>query len=244
MRSLSAPELLGVWERGLTQPLIPRALELLSAVHPEWTPEDLLDLSIGCRDGELLAIREQLFGPRMSAVAICPRCTGELDLILNVPEMRSACSAETQSGAALSIDGYDIQFRYPNSGDIIAVLNGSDVDEARERLIDLCLLSVHREGQPVAADELPASVLDAVSERMSKGDPLADIQLSVSCPMCQHRWLAAFDIVSFLWREIESLAARLLREVHTLASAYGWAERDILALSPIRRQFYLTTLGA
>jgi hypothetical protein len=244
MRSLSAWELLGVWERGFAQPLITRALELLSAVHPERTLDDLLNLSIGCRDGELLAIREQLFGPRMSAVAICPRCTGQLDLTLNVPEMRSACPAEMQVGAALSVDGFDVQFRYPNSADTIAVLNGSDVDETRERLIDLCLLSVHRESQPVPSDELPASVLDAVSECMSKGDPLADIHLSVSCPMCQHRWLAAIDIVSFLWREIESLAARLLREVHTLASAYGWAERDILALSPVRRQFYLTTLGA
>jgi hypothetical protein len=28
-------------------------------------------------------------------------------------------------------------------------------------------------------------------------------------------------------------------EVHELASAYGWAERDILEMSPHRRHFYL-----
>jgi hypothetical protein len=46
-----------------------------------------------------------------------------------------------------------------------------------------------------------------------------------------------------LWREIESMAGRLLRDVHALASAYGWHEKDILALSPVRRQFYLTLIG-
>jgi hypothetical protein len=78
---------------------------------------------------------------------------------------------------------------------------------------------------------------------MAKADPLADIQLALSCPFCGLGWKAAFDIVSFLWREIESLAGRLLRDVHTLAFAYGWHERDILALSPMRRQFYLALIG-
>ena len=34
-------------------------------------------------------------------------------------------------------------------------------------------------------------------------------------------------------------AVRLLGEVHELASAYGWREHDVLALSPWRRQAYL-----
>ncbi|HSB10234.1 MAG TPA: phage baseplate protein, partial [Blastocatellia bacterium] len=31
--------------------------------------------------------------------------------------------------------------------------------------------------------------------------------------------------------------------VHTLASAYGWRESDILNLSPWRRQLYLTLVN-
>jgi hypothetical protein len=30
-----------------------------------------------------------------------------------------------------------------------------------------------------------------------------------------------------------------VREVHLLASAYGWRESDILAMTPWRRQLYL-----
>ena len=49
--------------------------------------------------------------------------------------------------------------------------------------------------------------------------------------------------MSFLWTEIEAWAWRMLSDVHTLARAYGWGERDILALSPTRRQFYLEMGG-
>ena len=58
------------------------------------------------------------------------------------------------------------------------------------------------------------------------------------------RWRAVFDIVTFFWSEIEAWACRILREVHILASAYGWCERDILALTSARRQFYLEMVQA
>jgi|ERR1039458_584351 hypothetical protein len=244
MRSLSAPELLGAWERGLTQSLVQRALELLSAVYPQASPDWLLGMSIGQRNAELLTLREQLFGPEMAGMAVCPQCAGRLDLTIDAAEMRAACAPEPKAEVALSVAGYEVQFRLPNSGDLAAALDRNDPDAARGRLLGRCLLSVQRDGASVACDELPHEVVDAVSDRMARADPLADIQLAVSCPLCNHRWRAAFDIVSFLWREIESLAGRVLRDVHTLASAYGWHERDILALSPARRQFYLALVGA
>ena len=52
-------------------------------------------------------------------------------------------------------------------------------------------------------------------------------------------WAVMFDVVSFFWSEICVQAKRLLREVHTLARAYGWREVDILGMSTARRQFYL-----
>ena len=41
----------------------------------------------------------------------------------------------------------------------------------------------------------------------------------------------------------DAWALRTLAEVHRLASAYGWREQDILALSPARRQLYLGMVG-
>jgi hypothetical protein len=242
MRSLTAAEILRAWERGLTQSPNQRALELLSQVYPQASSDWLSGLSIGRRDAELLALREYTFGPEMAAVAVCPQCGGRLDINLNAAEMRSVCASEPEDTVALTVAGYELQFRLPNSEDLEA-LNRNEVDGGRKQLLDRCLFSALHDGAPVAADRLPNEVMDAVSERMASADPLADIQLGLSCPFCGHRWRAAFDIASFLWREIESLAGRLLRDVHTLASAYGWHENDILALSPVRRQFYLALIG-
>ena len=53
-----------------------------------------------------------------------------------------------------------------------------------------------------------------------------------------------FDVVSFLWAELEAWAVRTLQEVHTIAGFYGWSEEAILNLSSVRRQAYLRMLGA
>ena len=79
---------------------------------------------------------------------------------------------------------------------------------------------------------------------MAEVDPQADVQMDLTCPACGHQWQALFDIESFFWREISAWANRILREVHALASAYGWRESDILSMSTWRRQTYLNLIGA
>lgn len=111
--------------------------------------------------------------------------------------------------------------RLPTTEDLIAIEDAADLATAREMLLARC-----------GADE------DLVA-RMAEADPQADVQIDAECPACAHRWREPFDIVSFLWTEVSTLARRLLVDVHDLATAYGWSERDILALSPARRNAYL-----
>jgi hypothetical protein len=80
--------------------------------------------------------------------------------------------------------------------------------------------------------------LDQIGQSLARADPLAETRLALRCPVCESQWEENLDIVSFLWREIEARARRLLFEIHTLASAYGWAEADILSLSEHRRALY------
>ena len=86
---------------------------------------------------------------------------------------------------------------------------------------------------------MPETAIAALAEYMTQYDPQADVQLNLSCPACSQSWAVMFDVVSFFWSEICVQAKRLLREVHTLARAYGWREVDILGMSTARRQFYL-----
>lgn len=87
-------------------------------------------------------------------------------------------------------------------------------------------------------------MLHAVEARMAELDPQGDIELDLACDACGHAWQTAFDVCAFFWEEIEARAKRLLQEVRLLASAYGWTERDVLALSDSRRAAYLKMVDA
>jgi hypothetical protein len=92
--------------------------------------------------------------------------------------------------------------------------------------------------------ELPAETVEALSRAMIEAAPEAEIILRLTCPACGHEWDLLFDIAEFFWREISAQAQRLLREIDTLARAYGWTEAEILSLPAQRRQTYLEMLAA
>lgn len=248
MRVLSALELLGVWEQGLAQPPVQRALMLLAAACPEILPKQLAELSIGQRDALLLTLREWIFGSQLQSLVTCPSCSDRLELCFNIADIRVAAITNLTETFSVSFAGYEVQFRLPNSLDLVAITSQmspsreaahNDTATTQQALLERCLLdaSCHGEEQPVT--QLPPDVIGAVVEQMAEADPQADVQLTLSCPSCGHQWQSTFDIVSFFWSEINAWAYRILREVHILASTYGWREADILAMSPYRRQLYL-----
>ena len=112
------------------------------------------------------------------------------------------------------------------------------------KMLALCLLEIQCYGKVHEVHDLPDSVLEALSHRMEEEDPQADIRMSLNCPHCSHQWEVQFDIETYLWTEINWWAKRILRDVHILASAYGWSEYEILNLSPIRRQAYLNMVNS
>jgi hypothetical protein len=248
MRSLSVSELLKVWEQGVSQSQVQQALMLLTAAAPEIPPKQLAELSIGQRDALLLTLREWTFGSQLSSVATCLGCGDRLDLSFNVADIRVAPATELTETFSLSVADYEVQFRLPNSLDLVAITSQmspsgdaahNSAATTQQALLERCLLAASSHGEEQLITQLPSNVIGAVVERMAEADPQADVQLALSCPACSHQWQSTFDIVSFFWSEINAWAYRILREVHILASAYGWREADILAMSPYRRQLYL-----
>jgi hypothetical protein len=74
---------------------------------------------------------------------------------------------------------------------------------------------------------------------MERVPPAGAVDLVVHCPACELSATLPLDIGALLWAEIQERAAGLVRDVHVLASSYGWTEADVLALSPDRRASYL-----
>lgn len=269
MRVLSASELLGVWERGLNQSPVRRALDLLTVANPEHTMTQLAELSIGCRDGLLLTLREWIFGSQIQSVATCPQCSDRLELSFEISDIRVPVVAEEKHQASLlsrwfdrqqplthrsgvvKFADYEVQFQLPNSLDLAACLDripalnaGTDnVTSPQRILLERCILAAHHRGQKQSIDRLPPEVINAVLAQMAADDPQANVQLNLTCPSCSHQWRSHFDIVSFFWTEIQAWAIRTLREIHTIASTYGWTEAEILAMNPYRRYLYLEMVG-
>jgi hypothetical protein len=245
MRALSSAELLHLWERGLEQTPVDRALALLGTACQDCPEEDLAQYSVGQRDARLLALREQTFGPEIHAVGRCARCGQELELRFQVNEVRVDPKEEpTSHPMTLTDGGYSVKFRLPNSHDLreaLAAQNG--MAEALQLLLRRCLLESWFGEAEVGAWQLPDSVVAAISERMAEADPQAEVELTLACPDCRHEWQERFEIESFFWAEIHAWAGRTLREVHQLASAYGWSEAEVLAVSPVRRSLYLNLIA-
>lgn len=260
MRALSSAELLDVWDRGLRQTPLERALTILGAARPDAPPDVLAALDVGRRDALLLELRERTFGTRLTSVVACSQCGERLEFSFGTDDIRVA-PVDDASARQLSMEGYEVCFRPPDSRDLAAAaLAGADASDAadaldaldpadtpdaqRTAMIARCVIDARRGGEPVPAQSLPAHVVDALEEGMRRAALQADVSIGIACPCCGHEWQAAFDIVSYFWSEIEACARRLLRDVHVLARAYGWHEREILAMSAARRQCYLDMVGA
>lgn len=216
----------------MEKPII-RAIELLAAVSPEMTTQQLWALSVGQRDMRLIALREALFGSEVEALVVCPHCAGQVELNFCTPDLRAGAGFESGHGAAIEIAGRSLRIRPPNSEDLLTLQDPQDL----AGLLRRCLLDA-------GEDELFAEIAEAAAQKIEQLDPLANIRMHISCPSCRHSWREVFDIVSFLWSEVERWAGRILHDVHMLASAYGWSEEAILALTPARRQFYLDMVAA
>ncbi|MFZ1218008.1 MAG: hypothetical protein WAO00_01885 [Chthoniobacterales bacterium] len=239
MRALSAAELLDAWERGLAQSPGQRALMLLALACAETPLEQLTQLTVGRRDAELLALRERTFGPRLASLATCPACAEQVEFQVTSADLCAPGETAPETLLSLTYGDYGVEFRLPTALDLTRLDPAGDFDRNRQHLLQRCVIAARHAETEIAAAELPAEVATAIAQRMAEADPQADIQIVLACPQCQHTWQAPLDIVSYFWTEIHAWAGRLLREVHSLALAYGWSEGEILALSPWRRQAYL-----
>lgn len=247
MRPLSVAELLSVWEGGWGTRPFERALALLAAATPESSPAALARISLGCRDAHLLRLRKWVFGTEIALLVSCPHCNQVLEMALPAADLQSSPddyldeSVEREVGVVAG--DYEVRCRPPNTDDLMACV-GLEIAESRARLFERCVVEARRHGQNLTAAQLPEDVAQKVVEDIAASDPQADVRVDFSCPDCHQRWTDTFDIVSFFWTEIDAWARRTLSDVHTLARAYGWRESDILALSPGRRQIYLTMAQA
>ncbi|MFG2742512.1 T4 family baseplate hub assembly chaperone [Streptomyces chartreusis] len=236
MAITGAADLLATWEAGLAEAPTGRALLLHRTARPDVDATTLPVLPVGEREADLFALRRALFGERMQVRLGCAACCEDMEFDLDAGEFARSLSGPDHSIVRVEQDGWDVRFRLPGVADLTAAARSAD---PRAALLARCLVSAARDGADVAAGELPVPVQIRIAEAVQAADPGADVTLNIACPECGAATRAELDIASYLWTELDAWARDLLLDVHLLATSYGWSEPEILALSPLRRRYYL-----
>ena len=240
MKRLTTIELLDIWETYMHLSVIERSLYLLSTVYAA-DVSTIAMMSIGERDARLLEFRKWIFGSRLINMSYCPQCAEPIEWETDIEDIRLQEVLPESPTRILELeeDGFKIEFRLPNSYDMLAAVSNPD----GAKLMSRCILKIKQDKNEYSFEELPQKIIEGISECMSIADPQADIKMVLSCPGCKNQWEAPFDILHYLWIEIESWAKRIIKEVAVLARAFGWSEKEILNLSPQRRQLYLEIIS-
>ncbi|MFE2599552.1 hypothetical protein ACFXCZ_24160 [Streptomyces sp. NPDC059396] len=236
-------ELLATWEAGLAQHGPGRSLLLHRAARPGAGTDELLSMPVGAREADLFALRRALFGERMQVRTECASCGEAMEFDLDADRLAAARPPAVAGPLRVAEGEWVVEFRLPTVADVAAAGAVRDPGEARRLLVARCTVSAVRGGETVPADRLAGLLPEHIERRLAEAaedaDPAADVTLNVRCPECGAANPAELDITSYLWTELDGWARDLMLDVHLLASAYGWSEPEILALSPLRRRYYL-----
>nr|WP_298143367.1 hypothetical protein [uncultured Pseudomonas sp.] len=234
MASLTAAQLLELWDHGSRRHPLDRSLLLLTLAAPERSADTLVELPLGACNAALMRLRCATFGNRLPVWMDCPHCGERLEFELDPQQLPPMYPPP----AHIEVDGY--RFRCPANRDLFEVAGSADVDHAARRL----LLGCADAGTALPDDEQALQeLLATVETALEAADPWADLSLDFDCPACERSASASFDVSHYLWEEIDGQARQLLDEVHLLAQAYGWSEPEILALSASRRSAYLARVS-
>ncbi len=239
---LDARQIISAWERGRRASSHDRALLLAElALGPS---VEVADWAIGARDHALAEQRIANYGRHARAGMVCPACEQGLEFRVDFEHVCSLGSTRESGPWTLDLDGFRVRFRLPSTRDLRAVAECEQAGgSGRASLLERIVVDCERLGDRTSPTALPESVVAALEAEIERLDPISDIRFGQTCPACQQRFVAPFDVATFCWQELEVDARRLLQEVDALACCYGWSEAEILALGRERRLSYLEIRG-
>jgi hypothetical protein len=232
---IDAPDLLALWERGLSRHALDRSALLCARARPELPVESIADLPLGAVNTSLLRLRAAWFGERICAHSDCEGCGGRLELTIAVQDLLGS----GVDSLPHPIEAGGVRCRPPCLRDLAAVAAEPDTERAARKLLSRCVLDDAQD----ASDALSVLDLRAVEDALEGADPNADFALDLRCDMCGHSGVTLLDIGELLWDEVDARARALLTDVHVLARAYGWTERETLSLGNERRAAYLSMVA-
>ncbi len=236
--SVYVRDLTGLDERRVRDASTRSAVDLLQHVV-EW-PQGIAiqadELTALDRDRLLAAVYQRNYGKRVDSTAVCTVCSSPYDISFSLDDLVAAVDGSADSAAVQSLpDGTfrsasGLRFRLPVARDEIEVAD-LPPQQAAETLALRCLMPSPTISGAAADDSLKA--LETAVEGIA---PMLDLDINTACPECGARQVIRFDLQFFLLRAICQDRQQLARDVHRIASAYGWGLDQILAMERHERR--------
>jgi len=218
-------------------------------------------LGLAERDWLLLELRRRSLGGRLRSEVRCPACGSSAEVEFSVGDLPlqpvepppnrevrlpGGGSAVLRPLTAADHEAFAAERRLDAASRTLAALSRVIVSLDSKGLNDAKEWKVSRHSKPAGAAELTnlsPEDLAALEQALDAASP-EELRLDLRCPDCAQPLAAPFEVCSFVFAELRQHSATLLDDVHALARAYHWSERDILRLPLRRRLAYLMRIEA
>lgn len=247
-RPLGGAKLLELWSTGATSTAPERARAILRAAFPPEVNERLDSLPLGEWNAGLLRVRRLQFGETFVLIDRCPHCDKPVELRITGDALRPTTPTAASSSSApdwtLETGGYRLRCRLLTGGDWREAVQDrpGNAYDAGLHLLSRAIVDVRRNDTAVALADIPNETWEALGAALAEADPWSEIVFSLHCPHCAKDWESLLEPGDYVWHEIAGVAQQSLRQVHRLASAYGWTESEVLDLPTSRRAAYVAML--
>lgn len=215
-----------------------RRLLLVSAGVAGTGEVDTGRFSLSAAERILLEVRRRTFGESLRGNLCCPACGMTLAVQIDATQLMDDNPVGAPGPVTVEVDGLRVVARIPTLDDLVAAAGAGTSAAIRLHLVDACIVAAYGPDGEVETSDLHDDVIAHVGDALVAADQFAELRLAPTCDACGATWLALVDMGRWLWDEVEAAAERLLDQVHLLASAYGWSEGTVVALSPRRRRAY------
>jgi hypothetical protein len=196
--------------------------------------DELMAWPVSRRLQGLLAVTIATRGEHWVLTAQCsrPDCGAPMDLPLSLDDFRREVDP-TEITCTLP-GGCSVDVAVPTGKDQLAWLAAGDAGAGAlvDRLVTL---------PPDVADIAP-DWLESIEAVLEQADPLTTLEIETACPECGAETSVPLDLEARCLALLAAQHPRLLDDIHALATAYHWSEREIMAIPPDRRRQYLARI--
>ena len=179
---------------------------------------------------------------RASSLSVTLRCEqGDCGARFDVDVPAQAWARADDDDETLTLPregGEPLLLRRPNGADLQALRAPGALDADPASLAQALLQRLCLAGTP------PVAELSDLAAALAQADPLVDFSVHCACPECGTQADRAIDLEGQALQALALQQRALLRQVHLLATHYGWTEVEIFAVPAVRRRRYLEAIAA